>query len=62
MESCPEASGWVTGVCDVVLIRDQRRIELGSFAFEDFQEEGSSWRLKIDLKLRREAHLFIAYI
>lgn len=48
-------------VCDGVLIRDQKRIELGSFAFEDFQEEGSSWRLKMDLKLRREAHLFIVY-
>lgn len=46
----------------MVLIRDQRRIELGSFAFEDFQEEGSSWRLKMDLKLRREAHLFTVYM
>lgn len=46
-------------VCDVVLIRDQRRIELGSFAFEDFWEEGSSWRLKMDLKLKRERDTFI---
>lgn len=42
----------------MVLIRDQRRIELGSFAFEDFWDEGSSWRLKMDLKLRRETHIY----